>query len=324
VADWDLSGRVVLITGGGSGIGAATARELVRRGAASVLADVDADGLAATAASMTPAPLTVVLDVVDQAACEAAVAGALAYHDRLDAVWANAGIGSLAPLESVEPAVWTRVIEVNLLGTFRTVRAALPAIVASRGYVAVTASLASFAHSPGMSAYCASKAGLEAMCNSLRLEVAHKGVEVGTIHPTWIDTPMVREGDAESRAFRRLRESMSPPFRKTYPVERAARDIADGFERRARRIYSPGFVRAAHVLRAAMTTRPFERDAVQAAPDIVRIFEDEVAQRGAVAASLTGRARRRLEDSSRAASSQLPDAGTPADAADRAHSHSDE
>jgi NAD(P)-dependent dehydrogenase (short-subunit alcohol dehydrogenase family) len=134
------------------------------------------------------------------------------------------------------------------------------------------------------------------MCNSLRLEVAHRGVAVGTIHPTWIDTPMVREGDAQSRAFRRLRESMSPPFRRTYPVERAARDIADGFERRARRICTPGFLRAAHVLRAAMTTRAFERDALRAAPDIVRLFEDDMAEHGAAAASLSERARCQLGD----------------------------
>lgn len=285
----------MLITGGGSGIGAATAGELARRGAVPVLADLDVDGMTATAASIDPPPLTLLVDVIDQAACEAAVADTVGRHGRLDAVWANAGIGQLAPLESVDPAAWARVIEVNLVGAFRTVRAALRAIFASRGYVAVTASLASFAQGPGMSAYSASKAGSEAMCNSLRLEVAHRGVDVGTIHPTWIDTPMVREGDTQSRAFRRLRESMGPPFSRTYPVERVARDIADGFERRARRICTPGFVRAAHVLRAAMTTRAFERDALRAAPDIVRLFHDDVAELGGpAAASLSERARRQL------------------------------
>ena len=265
--------KIVLITGGARGIGAATAGELARRGWVPVLADVDEEALAASAFE------TVVLDVRDAAACERAVAEVVERHGRLDAVWANAGIGTFGPLAASEPEAWERTIEINLLGAFRTVRAALPAVTASGGYVAVTASLASFAHGPGMSAYAASKAGVEAMCNSLRIEVAHRGVAVGTIHPTWIDTDMVREANAEP-AYRRLREALRPPFSKTYPVERAARDIADGFDRRARRICTPRFVQLAHVLRAATTTRLFERDALAAAPDIERLFEAGAAERG--------------------------------------------
>ncbi len=294
MAAWSLAGKVVLITGGAAGLGAATAAELARRGALLVLADVDAAGLEAAADAIRPRPLTVVVDVVDAAACERAVREVVAHHGRLDVVWANAGIASFGPLAATDPAAWTRTIEINLLGAFRTVRAALPAVVDSRGYVAVTASLASFAHPPAMSAYCASKAGVEAMCNALRLEVAHHGVEVATIHPTWIDTAMVREGEQQMPAFQRLRETLRPPFRKTYPVQRAARDIADGFERRARRICTPPFVRLAHVLRAALTTRVFERDYLRAAPDIVRLFGAEVTERGSLEASLSDRIRSRV------------------------------
>ena len=158
----------------------------------------------------------------------------------------------------------------------------------------MTASLASFAHAPGMSAYAASKAGVEAMCNALRIELAPHGVAVGTIHPSWIDTDMVREADAEHLAYRRLRAAVGPPFRRTYPVERAARDIADGFDRRARRICTPGFVRIAHVLRAALTTRPFERDLVRAAPDIERLFAEQAADRGRLETSMSERVAARL------------------------------
>ena len=280
--------KIVLITGGARGIGAATAGELARRGWVPVLADVDEQALVATAFD------TVVLDVCDAAACERAVTEVLERHGRLDAVWANAGIASFGPLALTDSEAWERTIEINLLGAFRTIRAALPAVIASGGYVAVTASLASFAHAPGVSAYTASKAGVEAMCDSLRIELAHHGVAVGTIHPTWIDTDMVREADDEHRAYRRLREAMRPPFRKVYPVERAARDIADGFDRRARRICTPRFVQLAHVLRAASTTRLFERQVLAAAPDIERLFQAQAAERGLLAVSVSDRVSARI------------------------------
>jgi NAD(P)-dependent dehydrogenase (short-subunit alcohol dehydrogenase family) len=274
--------KVVLITGGARGIGAATAVELARRGWTPVLADIEATG------DIIP------LDVTDAAACEQAVETVLERHGRLDAVWANAGIASFGPMTLTDPAAWTCTIEVNLLGAYRTVRAALPAVISARGYVAVSASLASFAHAPGMSAYSASKAGVEAMCNALRIELAHHGVAVGTIHPGWIDTPMVREGEAELRGFQRLRAALRPPFDKTWPVEKAAREIADGFDRRASRICTPRFVRAAHVMRAALTTRVLQRDLTAAAPDIERLFAEQVAERGRLETSVSERVAARI------------------------------
>ena len=290
---WSLSEKVILITGGGRGIGAATARELARRGALTVLADLDGEALAATAAGISPAPLTIELDVTDQHACEAAVEQVLAQRGRLDVVWANAGIGSGGPLHLTDPAAWRRTIEVNLVGAYYTVRAALPAVIEARGYVAVTASLASFSHSPGMSAYCATKAGVEAMCDSLRVEMAHHGVEVGTIHPSWIDTDLVREGD-ESRAFRVFRDALRPPFKKTYPVQRAVTDIVAGFERRSRRICTPRFVYAAHALRSVLNTPAMQRDQLAVTPEMERIFEQDLAERGREAASISERGARQL------------------------------
>jgi NAD(P)-dependent dehydrogenase (short-subunit alcohol dehydrogenase family) len=283
-----LQDKVVLITGGARGIGAATARELSRRGARLVLADLDAAALATTAAGMSPAPLTIELDVTDVSACEAAVQRVLDEHGRLDVVWANAGIASAGPVQLTDPAAWRRTVEVNLVGAYHTVRAALPAIIEQRGYIAVTASLASFAHGPQMSAYCATKAGVEAMSNSLRIEVAQYGVAVATIHPTWIDTDMVREGE-DSRAFQILRSALRPPFKRTYPVERAVKDIVAGFEQRRRRICVPRIVYAAHALRALLTTRMMERDQLAVAPEMERAFRQDLAERGIEGASVSDR-----------------------------------
>src|SRR3954452_7365573 len=242
MTSWQLPGKVILITGGARGIGAAVAAELAERGAVPVLADVDDEALAKTAAALGGAA-TAHLDVTDFAQCESTVAGVLADHGRLDAVWANAGIGMGGPVELVDADIWTRVVQVNLIGAYNTVKAALPAVLDARGYVAITASLASFAHAPAMSAYSASKAGVEAFANSLRTEVAHQGVRVGVLHPTWIATDMVRDGDASSATFRRLRASLRPPFAKTYPVETVVGPIADAFAKRKRKVFLPGFVR---------------------------------------------------------------------------------
>jgi NAD(P)-dependent dehydrogenase (short-subunit alcohol dehydrogenase family) len=288
-----LQNKVVLITGGARGIGAATAKELSRRGARPVLADLDAEALAGTAAGMSPAPLTIELDVTDVSACEVAVQRVLDEHGRLDVVWANAGIASAGPVLLTDPAAWRRTVEVNLVGAYHTVRAALPAIIEQRGYIAVTASLASFAHAPQMSAYCATKAGVEAMSNSLRIEVAQYGVEVATIHPTWIDTDMVREGE-DSRAFQILRAALRPPLKRAYPVERAVKDIITGFEQRRRRICVPRFVYVAHALRPLLTTRIMERDQLAVAPEMERAFRQDLAERGVEGASVSERVANQL------------------------------
>jgi NAD(P)-dependent dehydrogenase (short-subunit alcohol dehydrogenase family) len=295
MAAWTLNEKVILITGGARGIGAGTARELARRGARVVLADLDVDALADTAGQITPTLMTIELDVADMSGCEGAVQRVLSEHGRLDVAWANAGIASFGPLALTAPSAFRRTVEVNLLGAYNTLRAALPAVCERRGYLAVTASLASFAHAPGLSAYAATKAGVEAMCNSLRNEVAHLGVDVATIHPSWIDTDMVREGDDTQRSFARLRESMKEPFKRTWPLERVVTDIVAGFEGRKRRICSPRFVVLAHWLRPLLATAAFERDQRQAAPDITRLFEAELAERGAEAASTSERVAEQLQ-----------------------------
>lgn len=280
-----LQGQVVVITGAGSGIGAAGALELQRRGASVVLLDCDATGLAATAAGLGGDVLTALADVTSLQQCEQAVAATLARHGRIDLVWANAGLASLGPLAHTDPLAFRRCLDVNVMGVFNTVRSALPALMAQRGYVAVTASVSSFAHPPAMSAYAASKAAVEALCNAWRIELAAHGVAVGAIHAHWVSTALVSEG-ALHPAFKRLRQSMPALLNRETSAADAAVLIANGFARRARRIWVPGWVQALHTLRAWLHTPWAERELLRAAPDIERLYLEGVATSGTLASSL--------------------------------------
>lgn len=280
-----LRAKVVLISGAASGIGAATARELKARGAIPVLLDCDAELLSHTAASLGDALLAIPADVTSHSDCVAAVATTVACHGRIDIVWANAGVASFGPLALTDPAAWRRCVDVNVFGVFNLVHAALAEIQRSHGYIAVSASVSSFAHPPAMSAYAASKAAVEAMCNAWRIELAAHGVGVGALHASWVSTPLMTEG-ALHPAFARLRATMPALLnRETAPAE-AARRIADGMAQRKARIWVPGWVRVLYALRALLHTRAAERELRRAAPDIERLFRDGLPSHGALASSV--------------------------------------
>ena len=280
-----LRGQVILITGAGSGIGAATALELQRRGAVPVLVDCDADNVQTVARGLGTEVLALTADVTEAAACDAAVAATLARHGRIDVVWANAGMAAFGPLSHTDPLAWKRCVDVNIHGSFNTVHSALPAVLAARGYVLATASVASFGHAPFMSAYAASKAAVEAMCDAWRIELAGHGVGVGVIHPTWVSTPLVTEG-ALHPSFLRLRATMPGPLGREIPAARAATLIADGIERRARRIWVPGWVRVLHWLRSLLHTPVAERELLRAVPEMETHYLQGLAQVGTLASSL--------------------------------------
>jgi NAD(P)-dependent dehydrogenase (short-subunit alcohol dehydrogenase family) len=279
-----LQGQVVLVTGAASGIGAATALELLQRGALPVLVDCDAEPLARMAERCGPGTLHLVVDVTDLAAMEHAVAQTLARHGRIDAVFANAGVAAFGPLAHVDPQAWKRCVEVNVFGVFNTVRAALPAVMQARGYVLINASVSSFAHPPVMSAYAASKSAVEAMGNSWRIELASHGVDVGVMHAGWVRTPLVTEG-ALHPGFVRLRATMPGPLNGETSPEDAACAIVDGMASRKSRIFIPGWLRLLYALRALLHLPFAERELRRAAPEIEAIYLEGLQAEGALASS---------------------------------------
>jgi NAD(P)-dependent dehydrogenase (short-subunit alcohol dehydrogenase family) len=234
-----VAGRAVLVTGAARGIGAAVARELVARGARVSLVGLEPERLEALAAELGDEHAAFEADVTDPVAVEAAVAGTVERLGGIDVVVANAGIAGFGTVATMDPEVFIRTIEINLIGSYRTIRAALPHVRERRGYIFVIASLSSFVPLAGMSAYTASKAGVEAFANALRMEVEHDGVAVGTAHPGWVDTDLVRDVDAELDALAEARARLPGFLATKMPVADCARALADAIDRRAGRICVP-------------------------------------------------------------------------------------
>ncbi len=272
----DPTGRVAFITGGASGIGLAVAGLLQRHGMKLVLMDLTPAALQSAAAQLSGGEvLTVSGDVIRPEDCQRAVAQAVQRFGGIDLCWANAGIGAGAPLRHADAQDWMRVLQVNVFGVLHTVQAALPQLIERHGQIAVSASAASLGHAPVMSAYAASKAAVEAMCDSWRIELDHHGVAVTCIHPLWVTTPMVERGRS-SRTFARLRQGMAGPMGRETPLEVAAPLIADGLLQRQRRIFVPGWVRWLFVLRSALHTRPMEREQLAAARELEALYLDDL------------------------------------------------
>src|SRR6202040_2137944 len=141
--------------------------------------------------------MTAIADVRDYSAMRRAADNAVERFGGIDIVVANAGIASYGSVQQVDPEAFKRVIDVNVVGVFHTVRATLPAVIDRRGYVLVVSSLAAYAAAPGWAPYNASKAGVEILANALRLEVGHRGVGVGSAHMSWIETALVRDTKAD-------------------------------------------------------------------------------------------------------------------------------
>lgn len=198
----DWSEQVVLITGASSGIGRAFAVELARRGAKLGLVARRAEVLHEIIADLNPAQQSNVAalpaDVQDAQSMRAAAEALIEKFGRIDVLIANAGIGATNPGTEFDPAKLASVINVNVIGVANSVAAVLPEMVArGSGQLVAISSLAAYRGLPKSAAYCASKAGVSAMFESLRLDLAPRGISVTIIHPGFIKTPLTAGREAK-------------------------------------------------------------------------------------------------------------------------------
>ena len=266
---FDLNGKVALVTGAARGIGFETARQMHLRGASVAVLDLDATEAREAAERIGPRAIGLAADVTDQNAMFAAVAEVVEKLGGLDVAVANAGIAQkqFATARGISGEEWERVFEVDLLGVWRTVRAALPQIVARRGQMVVVSSVYAFANGMGNTPYAVAKAGVEALGRSLRVELAPHGASATVAYFGWVDTKLVRDAlDQESSD--RVKE-LSPDFLlKRITADEAGAGLVRGIEERAPRVFVPKWWRYVSALRGLINPlldRRMESDAQTAA-----------------------------------------------------------
>ncbi|WP_165987438.1 SDR family oxidoreductase [Streptomyces sp. YIM 98790] len=248
-----LTGQVAVVTGAARGIGELLARKLSARGARVALVGLEPERLKEVSASLPGESACWEADVTDDDAMRRVAGEVAAHFGAVDIVVANAGVATGGPFADSEDRTWRRVIEVNLIGGAVTCRAFLPELLRSGGYFLQIASLAAITPAPMMTAYCASKSGVEAFVHSLRAEVGHRGVRVGVGYLSWTDTDMVRGAD-EDEALRDVRRTLPWPVGRTYPLEPAVERLVAGIERRSAHVYAQWWLRGMQPVRPYLPT----------------------------------------------------------------------
>ncbi len=241
MADYDLTGKVALVTGGARGIGFATARALVARGASVVIVDLKDEAAARAAAQIHDVKaLGFGADVTDRGAMQRAVAAAVERFGGLDVVVANAGIFSrMATFLATSSESFERVLDVNLMGVCRTVDAALPEIVRREGHVVVVSSVYAFTNGIGAIPYAMSKAAVEQFGRALRVELVPHGASASVAYFGFIDTEMVHLGLDEDPLANEMIDAFPGVLRKRLAPKAAGEAIVRGIERRRPRIIQP-------------------------------------------------------------------------------------
>ncbi len=250
---YPLSGRTVLITGASGGIGAASARAIAAKGANVVLVDLTQESVDALAATLPAGQvLAAAADVTDYARMCAVVEETVARFGKLDVVFANAGIARPTTLASADLADYERVLEVDTYGVIRTVKAALPQIIENGGHVLITSSIYSFFNGVINSSYAASKAAVEQVGRSLRLELAAEGATAGVLYPGFVTTGITEVARGENEAITAIQQRIFVgPLGSFIEPEQIATAVVKGIESRAPRIIEPKRWVLASALRGA-------------------------------------------------------------------------
>lgn len=275
-----MAGRIAIVTGGASGIGAALARALAADGDTVVVADRDAAGAERVADSLPPGSWSREVDVMSAEAVQDLVDDVVARHGRLDLMVNNAGIGVGGPVEELSLAEWDRVIDVNIRGVVHGVVAAYPQMVGQgSGHIVNTASLAGLIPTPFLAPYGMTKHAVVGLSLSLRAEAEPNGVRVTAVCPGPVETPILdgrEEPGIVMHHMNRLGREYLTQFAPPYDVDALARDVVRGIDSNAALIVTPGSARLAwrlHRLSPALMLRIVRRQVTWARERLAGLAE---------------------------------------------------
>lgn len=251
-----LDGKVVLVTGGSAGIGAAVVERLAAAGARVVVHGRDPLRTSAVAAQSGGVPV-----MGDLVAPEEIVAAALRVHGRIDVLVANAGLGWAGPFAQMPVDQLDRLVSVDLLAPLRLVRCLLPAMIERRsGHIALVGSIAGRTAVAGEAVYAATKAALDIFAESLRLELRGSGVTVSLTIPGAVDTGFFA---ARGRAYDRK-------YPRPLPAGVVAQALVDGISNDRAEVWAPGWLRVAPTVRA-LAPGLYRRLAARFGPQVVSL-----------------------------------------------------
>lgn len=282
-----LENKVALVTGGARGIGLETARILHAKGASVVLLDVSEAAAREAAQQVGERTLVIGADVSDAGAMSAAVAATVERFGGLDLPIANAGVAPpAATMRVMDADAWERVVDIDLLGVWRTVRPALDQVVARRGHVVVISSVYAWVNGMLASPYAVSKAGVEALGRALRAELAVHGASAQVAHFGFVDTGMVHDAIDNDPVGGGLDDYLPAFMSRRITGAQAAAALVEGIERRAARTVVPKWWKAYFAMRGvanpvldALATRDSRIAAVIRSGD----GEERASDRGGVA-----------------------------------------
>jgi NAD(P)-dependent dehydrogenase (short-subunit alcohol dehydrogenase family) len=237
---YDVRGKVVLITGGTGGIGSATARELIDRGAKVAIVDVDPQTPQIAKHMSSHSALGSIADVCDRDALDLAVAEVVDRFGRVDVAIANAGILSrAATLRATPTSSIESLLAINVTGVVNTIQAAMDQVIAHRGQFVLISSVFAFLNGMGTIPYAMSKAAVEQLGRGLRVELAAHGVSTTIAYFSLIETNMIKQGVDDDPAVDRLLATLPRPLLKRLQPDTAATALADGLAHRSPRVMEP-------------------------------------------------------------------------------------
>jgi NAD(P)-dependent dehydrogenase (short-subunit alcohol dehydrogenase family) len=275
-----LRGKRIVITGAARGIGEAVARRAAACGAQIAVVGLEPDRLRALTADLGASAVWREADVRDGAALQTAIDECAEALGGIDALVANAGVVGYGTVRQTHDDAFARVLDINVNGVFRSLKYATPHLHRSHGHAMVVASAISFTPLAGLASYAASKAGVEMLALAYRQEAAHLGITVGLVHPSWIDTDLMRGVDTDLPSFKQLRGRLPYPGNVTTGVDKAATAIVAGVARRRGRVYVPRAVAIANWAKAAVNSPiawPYLR---RITSELVPSLEGEVTELG--------------------------------------------